>query len=273
MIKKIVSIILFASVMSLSGCGKDDEKTSEIVFEDPSIHEEDTQEDDVSEQDGDDLGRPTMDISEGQNGSDWDLDYETEYHSVSVNATTLKIMADKPVIYLYNYNGDVNVKLDLDDGELTCTYPTYMEDGWDVIASPDGHLKDKDGKTYRYLYWEGKTDTVWDFDKGFCIKGKDTAGFLERTLREQGLDDDEINEFIIYWLPQMQDNEYNVISFQTDAYTDSARLKVTPGPDTMIRVFMAWYPSEMYLDIEPQTFTPPVRTGKTVVEWGGSKIR
>ena len=38
-----------------------------------------------------------------------------------------------------------------------------------------------------------------------------------------GLNREEANEFIIYWLPQMQDNAYNLISFQQDVYTDSAK--------------------------------------------------
>ena len=71
----------------------------------------------------------------------------------------------------------------------------------------------------------------------------------------------------------MQDNEYNVISFQTDRYTDSSILEVTPTPDTLIRVFMAYYPSDTEVDIEPQIFDVCDREGFTVVEWGGSKVK
>ncbi len=177
---------------------------------------------------------------------------------------------EKPVIYLYDYKGDVNVKLDF-MGDLTCTYPKYTEGGWNVIASKDGHLKDKSGNTYRYLYWEGSSDIEWDFSKGFCVKGEETAGFLRNALVKLGLNSDEINEFIIYWLPKMQDNQYNVISFQNEKYTDIARLNVTPVPDCLIRVFMAWYPSDEYVEIEEQELSAPTRKGKTVVEWGGSE--
>ena len=64
-------------------------------------------------------------------------------------------VAAKPVIYLYPEKaGEVSVWLDY-DGELTCTYPAY-EDGWHVIARPDGTLQNlKDGKEYSYLFWEG----------------------------------------------------------------------------------------------------------------------
>ena len=44
----------------------------------------------------------------------------------------------KPVLYLYpEKETEVNVRLDY-DGELTCTYPAYGEEGWTVTAAPDG---------------------------------------------------------------------------------------------------------------------------------------
>ncbi len=71
----------------------------------------------------------------------------------------------------------------------------------------------------------------------------------------------------------MQENPYNVISFQTDTYTDGAVLDVTPTPDSLIRVFMAFYPTNEPVDMTPQTFETPARDGFTVVEWGGSQVR
>ena len=69
----------------------------------------------------------------------------------------------------------------------------------------------------------------------------------------------------------MQDNEYNLISFQTEAYTDNAKLTVSPAPDTEIRVFMTFTPCDSYVEIPAQELKPaPERKGFTVVEWGGS---
>jgi len=178
----------------------------------------------------------------------------------------------KPIIYLYpEETTDVSVELTL-NGELTCTYPTY-NNGWKVTASPDGTLTDKNGQTYNYLYWEGETYTQYDFSKGFCVKGEDTAEFLENALDALGLTRREANEFIVFWLPMMQENKYNIISFQTDAYTNSARLDVNPAPDTVIRVFMAYKASDEYVDIDAQELTAPNREGFTVVEWGGTEIK
>ena len=83
----------------------------------------------------------------------------------------------KPVIYLYpEEETEVTVRLDY-DGTLTCAYPAY-EDGWTVTAAPDGTLRDEAGQTYSYLYWEGVARTEYDFSRGFCVPGADTAAFL-----------------------------------------------------------------------------------------------
>ena len=179
---------------------------------------------------------------------------------------------EKPVIYLYpEAETDVTVRLDY-AGDLTCTYPAY-DGAWRVAAAPDGTLTDENGQTYRYLYWEGVDNVQYDFSEGFCVPGEETAAFLEDALAQLGLTRAEANEFIIYWLPQMEQNAYNLISFQQETYTDAAKLTITPQPDTLLRVFMAWKPLTSAVEIAPQTLTAPERTGFTAVEWGGAKVQ
>ena len=177
----------------------------------------------------------------------------------------------KPVIYLYPRE-ETNVDVTLDyDGRLTCTYPKYTG-GWSVTARPDGTLTDGAGQSYNYLYWEGEDRNEYDFSRGFCVAGADSAAFLEDALARLGLTRREANEFIVFWLPQLEENPYNLIAFQTDAYTDHARLTVTPEPDTVLRVFMAWKPLDAPVEIETQPLTAPTREGFTLVEWGGSQV-
>ena len=179
---------------------------------------------------------------------------------------------EKPVIYLYpEAETDVTVRLDY-AGDLTCTYPAY-DGAWRVTAAPDGTLTDESGQTYRYLYWEGVDNVQYDFSEGFCVPGSETAAFLEDALAQLGLTRAEANEFIIYWLPQMEQNAYNLISFQQETYTDAAKLTITPQPDTLLRIFMAWKPLTSAVEISPQTLTAPERTGFTAVEWGGAKVQ
>ena len=163
------------------------------------------------------------------------------------------------------------VKLDY-SGKFTSTYPEY-NGGWKVTAMPDGTLFDESGREYYCLFWEGVSKAEYDFSKGFCVPGDETMVFLEEALKKLGLSPKEANEFIIYWLPRMQGNEYNLISFQSDAYTDSAKLSIEPEPDTLIRVFMAWKPLDEFVEIEPQELSAPERKGFTAVEWGGAEIK
>lgn len=203
-----------------------------------------------------------------------DSSHRMEADLVSVAPSTFEIDPNacyKPVIYLYpEAETEVSVRLRL-NGHLTCTYPAYNT-GWQVTAAPDGTLTDSRGQTYNYLYWEGSTQAQWDMTKGFCVKGADTAAFLEDALERLGLNRKEANEFIVYWLPLMQDNPYNIISFQEARYTQAAGLDIHPAPDTLIRVFMTWGASDNYVNLEPQELTAPTRTGFTVVEWGGTEL-
>ncbi len=200
-----------------------------------------------------------------------DRDHVCTAGGTETGETSDPLAAYKPVIYLYpEEKTEVSVQL-APNGGFTCTYPAYRN-GWRVTASPDGTLTDADGQTYNYLYWEGKTYAEWDMSQGFCVKGADTAAFLEEALAKLGLTRREANEFIVFWLPLMQENPYNLIAFQTDAYTEAAPLTVTPTPDTVIRVFMTYRPLETAVEIPPQMLHAPEREGFTVVEWGGSML-
>ena len=185
------------------------------------------------------------------------------------------VMADKPVIYLYpTEETDVHVELTLTESELATTYPKY-KNGWDVVASPDGSLLNKaDGTHHRYLFWDSTNcRTRFDFSKGFCVAGADTEDFLKEKLTYMGLTEEEMNEFIVYWLPRMEHNTFNLIAFQGDAYTNSAKLDITPAPDSECRIFMAYVPLDSAVEIEPQTLPTFERKGFAVVEWGGTEIR
>ena len=167
---------------------------------------------------------------------------------------------------------DIDVTLDF-NGTLSFTYPEY-KGIWRITAYPDGTVYDRDtGLEYSYLFWEGISNVEYDMSSGFVVKGEDTAEFLRTTLAEMGLTPREYNEFIVYWLPRMQGNAYNLICFQSEIYTENAKLNITPKPDSMLRVFMAFRPLEQPIEIQPQTIQPFVRHGFCVVEWGGAEIQ
>ncbi|WP_295088299.1 dockerin type I repeat-containing protein [Ruminococcus sp.] len=184
-------------------------------------------------------------------------------------------VAAKPVIYLYpEKETDVHVELELTEANLSTTYPKY-NNGWDVTAYPNGSLLNKaDGTHHKYLFWDAvNCRTRFDLSKGFCVAGSDTEDFLKEKLTYMGLTEEEMNEFIVYWLPRMEHNAYNLISFQKDAYTNSAKLDITPTPDSLLRIFMTYVPLEDAMDVQPQQLETFQRKGFTVVEWGGCEIK
>lgn len=182
------------------------------------------------------------------------------------------IPVKKPVIYIYpTETSKVDVSLDL-EGELTYSYPSY-NNGWSVIASPDGTLTDPSkGTQYSYLFWEGITEASYDMSQGFVVKGEEVTTFLEDKLTFLGLNEKERNDFIVYWAPQLAQNSYNLITFQDTDYTEKAKLSISPEPDTLIRIFMVYQPLSTFKEIPKQKLSTRSRTGFTVVEWGGAEL-
>ena len=183
----------------------------------------------------------------------------------------------KPVIYLYpQQTQKVRVQLDF-DGKLTSTYPTYPQDGWTVTAQPDGTLTDEQGRSYRYLFWEGVADDSWRLENGSFVKAEDARAFLEQSLSRLGLNELEQNDFISYWLPKLQANEERFVHFAAEQYTDRARLTVSPQPDSVLRVQMLMTrvdsSNRRQLSALPkQQLQGFARKGFTLVEWGGTDL-
>ena len=192
--------------------------------------------------------------------------------SILLISCTNDAVSKKPVIYLYPKEEEViDVKLEY-KGELTVTYPEY-KDGWKVKANPDGTLINlEDNKEYSYLFWEGLSDLEYDISEGFVVKNEDTVDFLQEKLEYMGLTPKEYNEFIVYWLPILQENKYNLIYFAGNEYDEYAKLNINPKPDSILRVMMVYKALDKPIEIKEQKLEQFKREGFTVVEWGGTKV-
>lgn len=196
---------------------------------------------------------------------------KNEYNCDDLNLE--EVITDKPLIYLYPENQmEVEIKLG-NIKEVTTTYPKY-ESSWNVIAYPNGNLIDlKTGRNLYGLYWEGKRNTYNNLTEGFIVKKEDTIKFLEEKLAILGLNEREANEFIIYWLPQLEENKYNFISFKSiEEINNYMPLEISPTPDTIIRILMEFKGLDEPIDVKEQKLETPKREGFVVVEWGGSKL-
>ena len=195
--------------------------------------------------------------------------YDTPYNPSEIG------IDDKPIIYLYPTDEtEISVKL-LKDNNLTCSYPKY-QDKWNVLAQPNGNLKDLNTNRELYsLYYESKNEIEFKIENdGFIVKREDTIKFLEEKLAILGLTEREAEEFIIYWLPKLESNNYNYIRFATlDEINTNMPLEINPNPDTIIRILMTFKGLDNPINVQEQKLSTPERNGFVAVEWGGTEIK
>lgn len=180
----------------------------------------------------------------------------------------------KPIIYIYpTEKTDIIVKLGNPE-KLICSYPKYEEE-WDVTANPDGTLIDnKTGRNLYSLYWEGKDAIETDMKEGFVVKGEDSAKFLEEKLEVLGLNYKEAEEFIVYWLPQLEANKYNYIRFASmEEIEEYMPLEFSKKPDSLIRILMQFKGLNEKIEVKEQKLETPKREGFVAVEWGGTELK
>lgn len=186
-----------------------------------------------------------------------------------------EIICDKPVIYLYpEEEMDVSVKLG-NSNLLTTSYPKYEKE-WNVKAYPGGNLfYEKTNRNLYCLYYESIAAVNFDVtDEGFVVKGTDVAKFLEDKLSILGLNERETEEFIIYWLPRLENNEYNYIKFATsEEIKENMPIIVNPTPDSTIRVLMLFKGIDTTINVNEQQLEKVERNGFSFVEWGGVEIK
>ena len=189
-------------------------------------------------------------------------------------------VVDKPILYFYPKT-ETNVSVKLGNPEsLTVSYPEYDSNtGWNVLAKPNGDLTDlSTGRSLYSLYYESESskDVYSMKSDGFIVSREDTVSFLEDKLAKLGLNEHEAEEFIVYWLPKLQQNNYNYIRLATmDEINNAMPLDINPTPDTLIRVLMTFKGLDKPIEgiTEQQLPTTPTRDGFTVVEWGGSELK
>lgn len=179
-------------------------------------------------------------------------------------------IAYKPVLYLYPEQEEkVTVTFEHPENLLT-TYPKYKSE-WKVTAEPDGSLYDGNEKYYYALYWDEKNIPKEKFEEGFFVTKENAIEFLETTLTQIGLIPREQNEFIMYWLPILEQNEKSIVNYTlTEERQEENELMITPKPDSLLRVAINIKKVDKKVNIKEQKLPHFTREGFTAVEWGGS---
>lgn len=189
----------------------------------------------------------------------------------------IHIMADKPVIYFYPEQTEkIDVQLNV-NGTLGFTYPTY-NGGWNFTADSTGTLH-MNGKEYDYLFWDAKTSVNTndlDLRSGFIVSKDSLTSFFENQLSTMGLNPREQQDFITYWCPLLQVNEYSYVHFLFNEECNLiADMNIAPTPANTNRVYMLWSDATE-IDrnaIHPQTIPRFDRSGFDVLEWGGAEAQ
>ena len=176
----------------------------------------------------------------------------------------------KPILYLYPEH-DIGVEVKIDNPEvLLTTYPKY-NNGWNVHVLKDGSIYDESNKYYYALYWDEKNINKVDFSEGFYVEGNDAIEFLEDKLSIIGLNDRERNEFIMYWLPKLEDNKRSLVYFElTEERELNNKLIINPKPDSLLRINMHIKKVNKKINIKEQRLEKFDRYGFVAVEWGGT---
>src|SRR3989338_10825010 len=178
----------------------------------------------------------------------------------------------KPVIYLYpEKNSLVNVQVGID--RFTETIPTYGLFGWMVYARPNGLLTNlSDQKQYPYLFFEGYSEKNIPLVDSWTLEIDRIEAELPKVLQGLGLNEKETADFLEFWIPKILEEKLPYIEFSfvpQDMMDQVAPLKISPKPDTVIRVFMVYRPTSEPGSSAPH-YTARERKGFTVIEWGGA---
>ena len=173
----------------------------------------------------------------------------------------------KPVVYLYPTSStEVSVWV---GAKMTKTDPEY-KNGWKATAEPNGTLTVA-GKTYPYLFWEGLGRGEYpQVQSGTVVRRVEVEKTIKTQLAEIGLNQKETADFLEFWAPKMPSTPYVRLTwFQNDELNALAPMKISPRPDSVIRVFLDFQGLNEKTSIPVQTLKKYERIGFTAVEWGG----
>ena len=175
----------------------------------------------------------------------------------------------KPIIYLYPTE-DIDLVIKFKDpSRLLTTYPKY-DDGWNVHVSKDSNII-IEGRSYYGLFFDEVSNYEPDFSEGFFVTKDNAISFLEESLNKMGFTEREACEFIMFWLPVLENNEMSLVYFeQTQERNEECPLELSVDFDTYLRVIIHIKKVNEVIDIKEQVLERVNRVGSCLVEWGGS---
>ena len=169
-----------------------------------------------------------------------------------------------PNIYLYPETTiTANVSLSFPNGgHVTESSPPYGN-GWTVTVSPEGIIDNE----YDYLFYEASLPSNLSMDYGWLLTTDNLENEFRVLLANLGFIGREIDDFVDYWVPILDDAPY--YGFYPQDINSLIELTINPAPvNTLRELFLV---RALYNEIDIPA--PPDnglfnRDGYVAVEWG-----
>jgi hypothetical protein len=177
-------------------------------------------------------------------------------------------VALKPNIYIYpteKMQLSVNLSFPL-GGNILTSIPDYNT-GWNVTVEPSGEIDN----IYTYLFYESSQPAVWQTESGWQVKQAELTRFFTSNLVSYGFSEQEIIDFIDYWIPLFKDKEYYTIYPQTNVEIDQViSINFSTPPDKIMRLFylVKGFDNKPIIELEEPVIPTFEPTGFYVTEWG-----
>lgn len=177
-------------------------------------------------------------------------------------------VALKPNIYIYptkKMKLSVNLSFPL-GGNIVTSIPDYNT-GWDLTVEPSGAIDNE----YTYLFYESSQPAVWQTETGWQVKQDELTQFFTSNMTSYGFSEQEILDFIDFWIPRFVDKAYYTIYPQTNVQIDQAiSINYSTSPDKIMRLFylVKGFDNEPVIELEKPIIPTFERTGFYVTEWG-----
>ena len=178
----------------------------------------------------------------------------------------------KPIIYFYpEKEMDLSVEF-VNKEKLLTTYPKY-NNGWNIHLNEDGtFVTGNDNREYYAIYFDEIANYTCNFEEGFYVNKDNAINFLEEKMDYIGYTNREVNEFVMYWLPILEQNEHSLVYFeQTEERNKECPLIFSTEPNTLIRTMIHIKKVDGEQTIKEQELVHYDRNGFVVTEWGGAE--
>jgi len=179
------------------------------------------------------------------------------------------LVLKKPNIYVYP---EQNIELSLEiefpqGGQVVTSIPEYGN-GWLVNIDTTGLINNN----FTYLFYESIQPNHWQKKNAWVIKKQELETFFKTNMTNYGFLGQEIDDFIEYWIPLLNEYNYFIIYPQTSNDIEKlVRLNFSLEPDRVLRLFYFIEGKNTLTKDLPELPVPDftfLREGFFVCEWG-----